>query len=249
MKIYIVLLFCAIGILGCSGGSDLIEKSLKGKTTSFSVSGVDDWKDKGMFKVDDIEVNRIERNWNMPYRSPALSYLKEIQDRYSFQLANKDAQLARVYCVNRLPLSSMEPLKSVIPEGYATQDLFYTHILVGDNQDQKAWFMVLPTPELEGKNDEIKEGFLRNMDITYAVKEVRKNGKLIGYSLYDTVVESKQIAVFDLTGTNGQLVGHVQKNLLKEFPEVFKAALSSIALKLSPTQMFNIQISETTTAE
>jgi hypothetical protein len=243
MRIYIALFLLSFGLFGCSGGSDLIEKSLKGKSSSFNISGVDDWKEKGMFKVDDIEANRIERNWNMPFRSPALSYLTEIQDRYGFQLANKDAQLARVYCVNRLPLSALESMKTVIPNDYSTQDLFYTHVLIGDNQDQKAWFMVLPTPELEGSNDEIKEGFLRNMDMTFSVKEVRKNGRLIGYSFFDSVTLA-QIAVLDLKSTNGVMVGHVQKNLLKEFPVMFKAAFSSIALKLSPTQMFNIQISE-----
>lgn len=236
MRIFISLVFASIVLASCSMEGGLLDKDLKRNSVKIPVTGVELWKDNGMFKSGDLEVNNISRDWMIPFRSPGLSSLKNNQDRYGFQLANSDSIMSRVYCVNRVILDSLQIFKSLIPEGFNEYDLFYTHVFTGNTSNQIAWFMVLPTPQV-GKTDTIKEGFFRNLNTIYTVKEIREEGDMVleGYQWFDE--EGKAVAA--LLFEDGATTGYVHNSVADEQQILFQGAFASIALKTAEYSVYN----------
>lgn len=236
MRIFISLVFSSIILASCSTGGGLLDKDLKRNSVKIPVTGVEFWKENGMFRSGDLEVNNITRDWMIPFRSPSLTSMKNNQDRYGFQLANSESSMSRVYCVNRILLDSLEIFKDLIPEEFTEQDLFYTHILTGTSSSQIAWFMVLPTPQV-GKTDTIKEGFFRNLKTIYTVKELRNEGEMVleGYQWFDEA--DKAVAAIILG--EEEITGYVHNSVAEEQQLLFQSAFASIALKTADYSVFN----------
>lgn len=236
MRIFISLVFASIVLASCSSEGGLLDKDLKRNSVKIPVTGVKLWNENGMFKSGDLEVNNITRDWMIPFRSPGLSLIKSNQDRYGFQLANSDSSMSRVYCVNRILLDSLHVFKNLIPEEFNEQDLFYTHVLTGDVSSQIAWFMVLPTPQV-GKTDTIKEGFFRNLNTVYTVKELREDGDMVleGYQWFDE--EGKAVAALMLE--DEATMGYVHKSVADEQQVLFQSVFASIALKTAEYTVYN----------
>lgn len=236
MRIFISLVFASIVLASCSTGDSLLDKDLKRNSVEIPVTGVEFWKDNGMFRSGDLEVNNITRGWMIPFRSPGLTALKNIQDRYGFQLANSDSSMARVYCVNRILLDSLQIFKDLIPQEFVEQDLFYTHVLTGTSSTQVAWFMVLPTPQV-GVTDTIKEGFFRNLRTVYTVKELRKEGDMVleGYQWFD---ENDKAVAGIILGEEA-IKGYVHNSVAEEQQLIFQSVFASIALKTAEYSVYN----------
>jgi hypothetical protein len=238
MRIFIGLVIISLVIISCATQDGGVESDLKRNSIKVPVAGVDMWKESMKIDVGELEVNNIGRDWLIPFRSPALGYLMPIQDRYGFQLADSYARLSRVYCVNRLPLDSLKFLDDLIPAGFSEYDIFYTHILTGEEMEQRAWFMVLPTP-FEQEDRVPRSGFFSNMDTTFTVKELRlsSGSPLTGYQFYDE--NDKAVAAITI-GENA--TGYILKSFSDPLKLALKSAFASIALKTSGQSLFSTDI-------
>lgn len=233
MKIFIALVITSLLIISCKQGEGDIDNQLKRNSTVIEISGIENWKETQKFDVAELEVNTIGRGWQIPFRSPALNELMPTPNRYGFQMATRDDRISRVYCVDRLPIDSILFFDTALPEGFNEYDLFYTHIILGEEMNQRAWFFVLPTP---AQNEERlpKEGFLSNLDTVYTVKELRseEGSTLKGYQFE---IDETPVAAI-IIGSSQK--GYIDKSLSDHQHNLFKSAFASVALKTSGYSVF-----------